>query len=373
MELSCVHHTAYIYDRGGKRQVLALTPLSKVRWERLRDNISTGTAKVEVPSEECRRDLGLLEAGRHELVIFRGLRRVWEGPVTRITYEGNSVSVEAKDVMHYANRTIMRSEYDNRYPNNTTALKRLERILRAELARKEAQDPPVNVIEHLRVLHGTTASGKDAGTAARTLPYELTVFDHLDNYASRGGIDYTVVGRSIVMFDVRSKIGQTPLVTGNDFLGDPVITQYGMELSTIVAHTDGKGHFGLAGKADPYYGEWETLYQAYDEDAEREGDEPPSVKELESQAKRTHDQSRLPPLVVRIPDNTSLNPEGVLTVEDLVPGVHIPLTAKLPGRTLTQMQKLDSMSVEEDSETGEQIKVILSPAPSDKYLEEDEA
>lgn len=371
MALSCVNHTAFIYDRGGKRQIMQVDPLSRVRWERVRDTMSVATADVSVPSAQCRRDVGLVEAGRHELVIFRGPRRVWEGPITRITYEGNAVSFEAKDVGHYVNRTIMRSEYDNRYPNNTTALIRLERILRAELARKEAQDPPINVLEHLRILTNAPA-GKDAGTAARTLPYEMTVFEHLDNYAQRGGLDYTVVGRSLVLFDVRKKIGQTPMVTGDDFLGDPVITQYGMELSTIVAHTDGKGHFGLAGEADPYYGEWETLYQAYDEDAERDGDEPPSVAELESQAKRTHDQSRLPPLVVRIPDNTSLNPNGVLTVEDLVPGVHIPLTAKLPGRTVTQMQKLDSMSVEESAEGGEQIKVVLSPAPSEKYLEEDE-
>lgn len=371
MALSCENHTAYIYDRGGRRQILAVEPLSRVRWERVRDTMSTATADISVPSEECRKDLGLVEAGRHELVIFRGPRRVWEGPITRITYEGNAVSFEAKDVGHYINRTIMRSEYDNRYPNNTTALKRLERIMRAELARKEAQDPPINVLPHMRVL-SNEPEGRDAGTAAHTLPYEMTAFDHLDNYAQRGGLDYTVVGRSLLMFDVRKKLGQTPMVTGDDFLGDPVITQYGMELSTIVAHTDGKGNFGIAGGADPYYGEWETLYQAYDEDAQREGDEPPSVAELESQARRTHDQSRLPPLVVRIPDNTTLNPEGVLTVEDLVPGVYIPLTAKLPGRTVSQMQKLDSMTVEEAAAGGEQVKVVLSPAPSGKYKEEDE-
>ena len=640
MALSCERHTAVIYDRGGKRKVMALTPLSRVKWGRVRDTISTATAYVAAASAECRNDLGLVEAGRHELVIFRGRRRVWEGPITRITYQGNAVTVDAHDVMHYPNRTIMHNEYDNRYPNNTRVLDRVKRIMTTELARKEALDPPVNVLQHITYayagdatiysgrhyntiplvqairasastaainallvpmrdtyglqefsiragngtgeygiiweeakmgdhqikeavvavvqglakyppefirrmnLHAfwftkklsqtTTPAGwniaglavdrrlyldilddgegmiewtfqhelthliwnhyaatqvqltkdwmaanppsfggysgnnymnppvtgehpegftrdygrasvaediadvagmamnsmahtlikgwaetdpylarklalyrawlgqvsgglvgpsvtyfdavntgksititgpsgaRDAGTAAHTLPHEMTVFEHIDNFAQRGGLDYTVVGRKIIFFDVRTKIGQTPMVTENDFLGEVIITQYGMELATRVEHTDGKGHFGAAGGIDPYYGEWETLYQAYDEDAERDGDEPPSVAELESQAQRTYAQSKYPPLVVRVPDNTTLNPEGVLKIEDLVPGVHIPLTATLPGRTLSQMQKLDSMTVEEDSSTGEQVKVVLSPAPGAHYMDEDE-
>lgn len=373
MALSCAQHTAYVFDRGGRRKVAQFGPLLKVKWGRLRDDISVATAVVGVPSAACSRALGIIEAGRHELVIFRGTDRVWEGPITRITYTGTKVEIEAKDVMHYVNRTIMRREYDNRYPNNSTALARIRRIMTAEMARKEALDPPINTLAHVKYLFADTAAGeRDAGTAARTLPYEMTVFEHIDNYAQRGGVDYTVVGRSILFFDVRKRIGQTPMVTADDFLGDPVITQYGMELATYVAHSDGKGHFGEAGGTDPYYGQWEVLFQAYDEDAERDGDEPPSVEELRSQAERTHRQSYRPPLVVRIPDNTSLNPDGVLRIEDLVPGVHIPMRAALPGRTVSQMQKLDSMTVTEDAQNGEKISVVMSPAPSNDYAEEDE-
>lgn len=373
MALSCENHTAYIFDRGGRRKIGMFGPLSKIKWGRVRDDMSVATATVAAPSAECRRDLGLADAGRHELVVFRGKSRVWEGPITRITYRGDAVEIEAKDVMHYANRTIMRREYDNRYPNNTTALARIQRILRTEMARKEALDPPVNVVAHAQYLFADAAKGqRDAGTAARTLPYEMTLFEHIDNYAQRGGIDYTVVGRSILFFDVRKPIGQTPMVTASDFLGDPVITQYGMELATYVSHTDGKGHQGDAGGVDPYYGEWEILFQAYDEDAERDGDEPPSVAELRSQAQRTLAQSHRPPVVVRIPDNTSINPDGVLRIEDLVPGVHIPMSADLPGRSVSQMQKLDSMTVTETAGEGERIAVVMSPAPDSKYAEEDE-
>jgi hypothetical protein len=374
MALSCVTHTAFLFDRGGRKQIGALGPLSRVKWERRRDDISVGTVWIATVSPECAEVLGLAETNRMELVIFRGKRRVWEGPVNRITYQGSSVEIEAKDMMYYVQRTIMRNEYDNRYPNVGSVLDRIERIMNAEMARKEALDPSTNLLPHVQYIHVTTPGIHEAQTSSHTLPYEYTVFQHIDNYAWRGGVDYTVVGRSILFFDVHERIGQTPMVTRDDFIGDPIITQYGAELSTYVAMTDGKGHWGEAGGIDPYYGEWEVLHQAYDENSGEPGEEPPdppSVAEMTSQAIRSQKQGQRPALVVRIPDNTRLNPNGVLTVDDLTPGVWIPLTATLPGRTVSQMQKLDSMTVEETAEGGETVRVVLSPAYPESYVEDE--
>lgn len=365
----CAHHTVELFDRGGTRKLGQLGPLSRVRWERMRDDTSSATAYVEFTSKQCNEVLALVEAGRAEMVIYNGGERVWEGPITHVAYRGSSVEVTARDVTHYVNRTIMRAEYDSRYPNNEFVIDRLKRIFTAELARKEALDPPANILPHIVYRYADVVSD-EAGTASRTLPYEMTVFEHLDNYASRGGIDYTVVGRSLVLFDVHQKLGQTPTVTAADFIGETIITQYGMELATYVAMTDGQGHWGDAGGTDPYYGEWETLYQAYDEDTAAEGDDPPSVAELASQAKRTWSQGRIPPMVVRVPENTTVNPNGVLTMANLVPGTWVPLSATIAGKTLTQMQKLDSMSVEE-TEKGLEVKVTMSPAPLENDSEEE--
>ena len=374
MALTCEKHTAFLYDRGGRRKLAALDQLERVKWQRKRDDPSTATVYVGSPGIECQKALGLAETNRVELVIFRGSERVWEGPITRISYRGFNVEIEARDVMVYVVRTAMRNEYDNRHPNVSTVLDRVKRIMNAELARKEALDPPINVLAHVQYLYADRPDVSDARTAARTLPMQYSVFEHIDNYAARGGLDYTVIGRSILFFDVHHRIGQTPMVTADDFIGDPVITQYGMELATNVIMTDGKGHFGEAGAIDDYYGEWEVIHQAYDE--ETAGDDPedvPSVAELRSQAQRSYKQSSKPPLVVRIPDNTRLNPNGVLTISDLVPGVWIPLSATLPGRSVQQMQKLDSMTVEETAGAGEEIKVVLSPAYTDTFVEDEEA
>ena len=373
MALKCEMHTAYLYDRGGRRKLGVLDPLVRVKYGRSRDEPTTGTVFIATPGLECLKALGLAEVNRCELVIFRGNHRVWEGPIVRLSYLGAAVEIEAKDVMHYTVRTIMRNEYDNRYPNNGPVLDRVERIMTAELARKEALDPPINVLSHIEYIYADSPGVTDAGTAAWTKPYTSTVFQHIDSFAARGGLDYTVIGRKIMFFDVHQRIGQTPMVTGKDFIGDPIITQYGMEQATYVAHTDGQGAWGDAGGVDPYYGEWEVLHAAYDEETGPAlPGEGPSVAELTSQAQRTWKQSKLPPLVVRIPDNTRLNPNGVLTIDDLVPGVWIPLEATLPGRTVSQMQKLDSMTVEETADKGEEIKVTLSPAYVEDFVEDEE-
>jgi hypothetical protein len=70
-----------------------------------------------------------------------------------------------------------------------------------------------------------------------------------------------------------------------------------------------------------------------------------------------------PPTRVRLPENTLLNPNGILSMQDLVPGVHIPLRASLFSIDLIQMQKLSSMKVTETGVDGEQITVSLGPAP----------
>lgn len=372
MALSCETHTAFIYDRGGKRQIGMLDPLVRVKWARTRDDISEATVWVASPGKECARMLGMVEAGRHELVIFRGDRRVWEGPITLPTFNGPNVTFKARDVMHYTSRTTMHNEYDNRYPNNGLVLDRVKRVMTAELARKEALDPPVNILAHVQYIYASDPNVTDARTAARTYPYQYSVFQHIDNYAAKGGLDYTVVGRRIIFFDVHQKIGQTATVTGDDFIGDPIISQYGMELGTSVAMTDGKGVYGEWGGVDPFYGEWELLHQAYDETSAAADDtEAPTKAELTDQAHRAWLKGNRPPMVARVPDNTRLNPDGVLTIDDLVPGVWVPLSVSVPGRTVTQVQKLDKMSVEETAGEGEVIKVTLSPAYTEAFVEGD--
>ena len=147
--------------------------------------------------------------------------------------------------------------------------------------------------------------------------------------------------------------------------GDVIVTEYGLEGATRAYVTDGQGRWGASGLAtpDPYYGEWEIVDTVY-----QEGDEIEEVPiaEMESQARRNLSGRNPVPVVVRVPDGSRLNPNGALSMSDLVCGARIPLVATLVARgEVEMMQKLDAVTVEESGEEGESITVTMSPASAD--------
>jgi hypothetical protein len=350
--MACEKHTAFLFDRGGLTRIIALDPMVSVSWGRVRDDVSM--AQVVLSSPECTEIVAEIEGGRHELVIYRGQQRIWEGPITLVIYGRSTVTIEARDVMHYAYRTIMRSAYNNAYPNITRVTTRAKTILQTELARREAESPPINVLPFLKVLERTD----DAGTSRATIPFQKTVFDDVDDMAAKSGLDYTTVGRSIIIHDTDIALGRTAPLTEQDIIGDVIVTQYAMELATFAAVSGGNGMYGYTGGPDPYYGLVEILDDAYDED---EGGEPPTQNELNSQAIRNLKGRNPTPITVRVPDGSTLSPTSPVTIDELVPGVQVPLLATLTGRRFSQMQKLDKVQVREDS-GGEVISVTLSPA-----------
>jgi hypothetical protein len=261
--------------------------------------------------------------------------------------------------MHYAERTWMVNGYDNSYPNIGYVTTRAATILTTELNRRNALDvgvgmPDMNVTAFIVDHHTAT----DVKTSSVTVPYQYTVFDHVDTLASNNGIDYTVVGRAIHLWDTSEPaLGYTPTATENDFLGDMYVSVYGMDLATRAAVTDGQGNVGTAGTVDSYYGSIETLANPYDEN----NTAAPSVSDLISQAERNLTGRNPTPLQVRVPDGSSVNMEGIFTIDMLVPGVYVPLVANINSVPISQMQKLASMQVQETSD-GETVQVTLAPA-----------
>lgn len=363
--MPCERHTAYVYDRGGGARVMELGPLDSIDWERVGDDVSMANANL--PASKCAGDIEAIEPGRHELVVFRGDKRVWEGPITYLSMYGDIVELQARDVMHYVYRTIMRSAYNNAYPNVTTCIKRSVRILRTELARHwEAIDPPINVLPHLTAIE----RAGDSRTSRRTVRFEKTAFTDIDDMARASGMDYTVVGRRIILHDTDTALGRTPVLSEADIAGDVKVTSYGMELANFAVVTGGDGQYGYAsgkgGFPHPYYGAWEILDDAYDEE---EGTDAPTLNELHSQAQRNVNDRVPTPVEVRVPDGSTLaDTSPLLDVDLLVPGVQVPVLATFPARKVTQMQKLRRVKFAETS-AGETVQITLTPTNS--VLDED--
>jgi hypothetical protein len=86
-------------------------------------------------------------------------------------------------------------------------------VTNVAVPRWENLDPPVNVLPHLEIRPGSVL------TRSVTEAFEMTVFEHIQNL-SRGGMDWTVIGRKILFWDRKEVIGRTRTLTDNDFYGD---------------------------------------------------------------------------------------------------------------------------------------------------------
>lgn len=369
----CVtEHRAYIYDRGGRARLAELRDIAQVQWARDRDGISE--ASVVITGRSCEQQRSLIRrfaTKRHELVIFRGDDRVWEGPLSRISDEGPRIVIAAKDVLWYLAGTALSRVWDNSGVNATEVTSRFEEIIRWELTHSrtvkkigggtlvrpgwEQADPPVNLLEFLTVHHFPN----EARTTARTEISEFTVGTHLANAARSSGIDYTAIGRAIHIWDTSRHIGRTRTLTEADFFGNIVITEYGAD-HTQIAYVGGMDDiYGEMANPDniDFYGPWETVYTAYNE----EGSSGPTQSELDSQASRNTSGRSPVPYEVRIPDNSSVRLGNTLSVNDLVPGSQVPLRATLNTRAYEQLQKIDHVRVTETAE-GENVQLTLTPA-----------
>jgi hypothetical protein len=362
-------HEVYLFDRGGTRRIAKITPTTLVRWNRIRDDISEATVIVTKPDAQCCDVLASMAVGRHELVIFRNGERVWEGPLTRVAYKADSVEMVAHDVCHYLSRTIMRAAYDNRYSKTKSKVgpvtRRAQIILSNELKRKEGLIPPINVLRFLEV----RTHPKTTKTSRFTHAYASSVWEELDHMAAKLSLDYTTIGRRIIINDVHDIIGRTEMLTDKDFSDQLVITVYGMELCTRSAVSDGEGHWAAVGGNDKFYGEVELIHSQYGEGVQFADPEKPTAAELKALTREMTSQAqrnlagRYPvPTVVRIPDNSRLDPKAPVTISQLVPGIRVPIRATMTCLVMEQDQKLDKVTVEE-TEDGENVAITLGPAP----------
>ncbi len=375
-------HRAFITDRGGKRRIAELTDISQVSWDRRRDETSDGSIFLQGGS--CARQASILESiepMRHELVLFRGSERVWEGPINRVGDHSNWTEVAAHDVSLYAYGRPLSKMWDNTYAGggSTEVTTRMEEIFAYEFSNPatfldddgitpvtmpawESLSPPANVLPHLVVHHFPN----EAGTSALTTPFQMSVGEHLDNYAQSGGIDYTVVGRAIHIWDVSRGIGQTRTLTEADFFGEVIVTGYGSDFASFAFTVSQDGRYGGAGANSDFYGPWAKMFTVYDEDESHV----PTQADLNSQARRNLSGRSPVPVEVRIPDGSGIRLSNGLGIMDLVPGVRVPLRATLNARRLVQTQKIDLVKVTETAD-GETIQLTLLPATREDSDEEE--
>lgn len=364
----------YVYMRGGEQLVGEIRPVYDLSYDRKRDDIGTFTCHVTEWDPQTREMLQSLKPWAHEIVVFRNGVRAFEGPLVRVSGNRVSLEIEAKDVMGYVYRRILRNGYNDSYQivagqqvGLHSVVYRAQRIITNALI----YDDP-NVLPYLTPLHNPG----DAIQSRIVKAYTKTAWDEVDDLAAKAGLDYSIAGRRIILNDTHRPIGKLPELGDGDFSAPPIVTIYGMQFATDFAVTNNNGYWGLATRhavdqVPPETGFVEQLASEYGESTpEGDGTEELTpaqiaalVQTLTEQAERNI-ASRYPmPVIVRVPDNSSLDPNVNLGINQLIPGVWAPLRSTEGLVQASQWQKLDSLTVRQDQQ-GERIEVVFSPAPN---------
>lgn len=374
----CVQiHSVMIHDRGGEQRLSELVNVNYVQWGRERNYVSG--ARVVISGRSCDEQadvLNSIRSRRHELVLYRGKDRAWEGPIVEVAWFADRVEIIARDVGHYLDftpmskhwpgpegggqyymtdriRDILNFELQTSYQMNVAVSGGAELVT---VPRWETLVPPANILPFLEVQNGTVL------TRADVEPFQMTVGEHLDNL-SKGGLDYTTIGRKLLIWDSANPIGQTRVLTEADFYGEVSVFEVGPEFAAV-AHLsasagegdDQQNAIGNAGGPDLYYGPWTIITTMDDE----EGSDTPDQYALNTQARRQLVGRNPVPIEIRL-DGASLRLSHDLLINDLVAGVQIPVLANMNLRKVSQMQRLDKLVVVE-SAVGEDINVVLIPA-----------
>lgn len=367
--LGCGTNRVFVYRRGGLERVGEIRGFTHVDWGRVRDDISTSKVIIEDWDIDCGNLLARLQTWAYELVIFRDngftIDRVWEGPITLLTYEDDRVVIQAKDVMGYAYRRIIKQRMSDS-GSGATVVSRARQVLQNVFA---PDDP--NVLAYMQVL----AREDDAMQYRSTPAYSRTAFEEVDDMAANSGLDYTAVGRAILIWGTKHRIGTLPEFRDENLGSSPIVSEYGMSMANVYSVSDGAGVYGEANRLneegdDPIYGLVEMLSSTWASETTedtgtytQEGLE--TVREsFEEFSERSIADRYPPPVVVRVPDNTTIHPDTVISIQQLVPGVVIPLRSNRTLRAVSGNQKLDSVRVVEEGGR-ETISITLSPFSRD--------
>lgn len=391
-------HTVMIHDRGGVQKVHQLVDVTTLVYGRRLDGISE--ARFTLAGAACgaqaqKIDEIALAVRRYEAVIFRGGLRVWEGPIVQVeTGKADAVFI-AHDVKEYLDYTPLTEPWPietGRVPGSPAGspvpmTNRIEEIIEHELTveydmrvgtggaaqivtvpRWEQMDPPINVLGYIDIRHSATLY-----TRSNTEAFQMMLGEHLDSL-SEGNLNYTVVGRRIVIWDSAEAIGRTRTVTDADFYGDIRVIAAGTEHASIghVSATRPEDDddaplpppppgvvygVGNAGGPNDYNGVWTHIASLDQED----GSDDPTQDELNSQAQRVIAGRTPVPTEIRVPDGAGIRLSHDLGIQHLVPGTIMPVLAVLNIRKVSQDQMISSVTVTETPE-GETIQVSLISA-----------
>lgn len=338
--LGCGEPVAFVTVRCGQGVACVLDDVISLQWDRRLDDISEAEAIVGVGGDCCL-CLADVEPWCHELHIWRDGAEVWVGPITEITYSYNQIRIRARDSLAWL--TVRVPSIDVSFLVDTD----LSTIGSFIITTAFALDTVTCEIDNLYV-QPTGFLGKRFFEA-----FSGTAFDFLDDLADTG-LDYTTLGRTIVLVGDTTPLTPLILLTDEHILGELEVTKDGeLQGNRWYVHFDGDLGTPASGEAVDFfcYGPIERL---------RSGDGLQDGVSAGQAADIYVASTAIAPRILEVPPGSRLSPETPWTINEMVPGARVDVALTKTCFMLTQSFRLTQVQVSYSS-TGESVGITLAP------------
>lgn len=301
-------NVAWLYDKSGTRAIAPLDNATRLNWGRKKNAISEASLYVATGTHgQCCSVLGSIGTWGHSIVVFRDGRRVWEGPITNIKWQRGGVAIGAHDVLGWS---MVKTTHEARLveaPGYRAVDEMYDDVGRVF----STHDP--NVLAHRVVLGPGTGP-----LVTRDVKAYAGYYDDQLNEMAKGGANYTVVGRRIVLWPDGYLMGRAaPLLPAQHMTGDVEVEENGFDLTTHVTFVNDEGVYGTAPSSavHGFYGQVERSEAFTGTDSAT----------LAASAE-TYLQDHFPvPLKVNVPAGSVLSCDAPYSIDELVPGTVIPV------------------------------------------------
>lgn len=331
------------HDRTGKIPVGTVVEPVSVEWGRILDDTSDAKIVVEVGDVECCQTLGAVRTWCNDMSVYRDSALVWQGPLADIQYEGDTVTLTAQDVTGWLARRVVHNLLD--YTAAGLGAADLVTIAEALIRDAFAPDDP-NVLAYLSAtLSGIVGERK----------YEAN-----DSYAgdelrelARTGIDYTAIGHRIILAG-EVALGRLATLNDDHFAGPLRVIEDGLA-ATSRAIVVGEGITATSGGV----GSCGLIERLVKEDAIRD------QASAQAEADALVAAGSPTPIYLEVPDGSRLTPDAPVSIEELVPGVVIPVASTQTCRSVAALLRLTKLNVTYTATEGEAVAVTLAPPGTD--------
>lgn len=305
------------------------TKLNKLSFSRELSEVSQASLEVQMPEDIA----NLIEPWVYRLSIYRNDVLVWHGAVTKVRSVGRSVRLEAADgaVMFDRRRIPL-----NRTWRQHDATQAMTTMVEDGLGYLD----PVDLVDNL------IAYESRIWVTSHYVAGEAMVADAVSDFVDQGLV-WTVAAGRLLIGPVGAR-RSTAQITDRDFDGEVAIIKDGTEMVTD-ALVVGKGVNAIYTAGPTPYGMLQTIEK--DDGAVRE-------YECEQAAKRLVEDLRQAPRSIEVSGASRLLPSAPISIEELIPGVRVPVASNQTGITVGSTMQLTKLDVDV-SDSGEAVKITL--------------